>query len=378
MKRINMLGKITGVLLVLAMIGLPGCTGQKSSATQSASMIVVFSTGTNKIIRAESNALVNAEVGTVVNEKDKIKTENGTVDLQTRDGSAIRVREFTTITVAQLVEGKTQLEMSQGILLANVKRTTKSDTFTVATPTAIAGVRGTTFKVELLDETQPPKVKVIDGKVAMSPRIKSLEKYSANDIESDPALKNLAKVQKTEMILEEKTEGTLDPKLEKKVKEVNAALDSNKSAASAQQIKVLSADIGKESAAVIKSESEITVREQQETSTLVAVDKKTFDNAVEGGKSGGVVELMKTHETKRVAKQEKVLQKIESEAAKKKLNTEEDIKKQYNKLELLVLKNGEKIRGAVIAQTGNVLVVHTQSGVQRIKKADVQQQEFLY
>lgn len=360
---------------------------QQGAGTETKSMIVVFASSDPKIIR-EGQEII-AQIGTMVKEGDVIKTEKGKLDLQTRDGSAIRVSQFTTITVAKLLANNTTLQMKHGQVLASVKRASKADNFSVVTPTAIAGVRGTTFKVEMFDETMPPRVKVMDGKVAMAPRVAALDNISKEDIAKSKTLSKLAEVAKTqEVILEEKTEGTLDPNVNKQVKEANAAIEKVTAAAGdkpADYSTVKVDTVAMEKAPIKKEQSEVTVQEMQETSTLVAVDTNTFDKIADGGSSAtnapapaAVAELKKAHEQKRNAKQEAVLRRIETEASKKKLASDNDIRQQYQKLELVVLKDGKKIRGAVIASTNAVLVVHTKDGVQRIRKADVQSQDFLY
>lgn len=382
----------SAVILPILAVGLSAFCGDKSKDDSkpkegrlNKTMIVVFSTGSNKIVKADTQQTVNAEIGAMVNERDVIKTENGTLDLQTRDGSAIRVREFTTITVTQLIAGNTRLDMKQGGILASVNRQSPGDKFTVATPTAIAGVRGTIFKVDMTDESSPPKVKVLDGKVAMSPRIPAMEKMSEDQIKSSPALQKIAATLQNETVIEEKNEGTLDPKLESKVKEANLVLEKaiseKKDMANSKETAKAAQDLEKQKKTIVLEKSEVTFTEKQESGTLVTVDTKVFDSVIssqDASRNEDVANLKKTHELIRLKNQEKVLKDIERDASQKSLKTEEAIKQQYNKLELLVLKNGEKIRGAVIAQTGNVMVVHTKTGVMRIKKADVDRQEFLF
>ena len=377
------------LLPILLVVFAASCGGKEQDAgAKSRSMIVVFASSDPKIIRGNQEMV--AQIGSLVVEGDVIKTEKGKLDLQTRDGSAIRVSQFTTITVTKLIADNTTLQMQNGQVLASVKRASKAESFNVVTPTAIAGVRGTTFKVELYDETQPPRVKVMDGKVAMAPRIAALDNMSRGDIAKSKSLTKLAAVAKSqEVILDGKTEGQLDPKVNEQVKLVNAAIVKAVATGAGNAddlavVKKANIDLEQTKVTAVKKEaSEITVQEMQETSTLVAVDKKTFDSlvtdpsAATAPPAAAVAELKKVHEEKRNAKQEAVLRRIEDEASKKKLASDTEIRNQYQKLEMVVLKNGDKIRGAVIASTNSVLVVHTKDGVKRVRKADVQSQDFL-
>lgn len=378
------------LLPILVVAFAASCGGKDQDAgAKSKSMIVVFASNDPKVIRGNQEMV--AQIGTVIVEGDVIKTEKGKLDLQTRDGSAIRVSQFTTITVTKLIADNTTLQMQNGSVLASVKRTSKSEEFKVVTPTAIAGVRGTTFKVDVDDETQPPRVKVMDGKVAMAPRIAALDNVSKTQIEQSKALSKLAEVAKTqEVILEEKTEGQLDPKVNEQVREVNAAINKAVAAGNIEKVaesvvmKKASVELAdqKKAPAVKTEKAEVTVQEIQETSTLVAVDQKTFDSIAQkpSGASApppaAVAELKKIHEEKRNAKQEAVLRRIEDEASKKKLASEEAIRNQYKRFEVVVLRNGTKIEGAVIASSPTQLVVHTKDGVKRVNKAEVASQEF--
>lgn len=378
------------LLPILVVAFAASCGGKDQDAgAKSKSMIVVFASNDPKVIRGNQEMV--AQIGTVVVEGDVIKTEKGKLDLQTRDGSAIRVSQFTTITVTKLIADNTTLQMQNGSVLASVKRTSKSEEFKVVTPTAIAGVRGTTFKVDVDDETQPPRVKVMDGKVAMAPRIAALDNVSKTQIEQSKTLSKLAEVAKTqEVILEEKTEGQLDPKVNEQVREVNAAVA--KAVASGNIEKVAESAVVKKATvdlvdqkkvtAVKTEKAEVTVQEIQETSTLVAVDQKTFDSIAQkpagaaAPPPAAVAELKKIHEEKRNAKQEAVLRRIEDEASKKKLASDEAIRSQYKRFEVVVLRNGQKIEGAVIASSPTQLVVHTKEGVKRVNKSEVASQEF--
>ena len=375
----------TTLLFVSAVSFLATQCGEKQNASKekTRSMIVVYSSG-GDVIRADSKT-VPASVGTVVKEGDTIKTgSDQTVDLQTRNGTAVRVREFTTIKLARLSEGDTELSMKQGTMFANVKRKSKSDKFAVSTPTAIAGVRGTTFKVEV-EEGSSPRVKVLEGKVAMAPRIRALETYSKEEIQKDESLKKLASLEKKEVILEANTEGSLNQEVMTKVAAVNKAVETakaeNKEVNKDASVVALAVELEKKAApkTVTKEDSAADVRDIQQTSTLVAVDADTFDRMrddVRTRKTVSPEDVVKIQK-KREENQKKVLEKIEKEASKKELKNEKEIAKHYGYLELIKLKDGTRLKGHVIAQTGSVMVIHTAEGVKRVRKSQVAQQEFV-
>lgn len=373
---------LTGLLLSLAIAGAVLSCGSKSDAALSKAMVVVSRVGDAKIVKAGKE--VTAEVGMVVNENDQIKTLEGSVDLQTKSGSAVRIRPFTTITVARLAGGEeTRLNMDHGGLLANVKRTSNRESFTVVTPTAIAGVRGTTFQMSA-EEGSQPIVKVLDGSVAMSPHIPALDNYTDAQIQASPALRQLQAVENKEVVIEEKTEGTLDAQVEQQVIQANQAIVTavaQNPAATAEQLNTNLADAAKiaeqiqAAPAVTTRPAEISARDEADRATLVTVETSTLQRVVENagrGDAGAVDELKKEQE----ARQNVVLQRIQDQAQKEELKTEAEIRQHYNSLETIILKNGDRVSGAVIAQTGDQLVVHTPNGVVRIRRADLAAQEF--
>lgn len=365
------LGLLGGILFSLGVFTTFSCEKPMEKAV-ARSMMVVFVSGDAKIVKGEKETL--AKVGAIVQENDVIKTTNGTVDLQTQGGSAIRIREFTTVTIEKLLgpgTDETKLGMRHGSLLATVKRQASKENFTVVTPTAIAGVRGTTFSVEV-DEGRQPLVKVLDGRVAMAPRIMALEDANQTKIESTPALTRMAAFQKEhEVILEPETAGTLHAGLEKKVSELNGLSDQN-----TESLDTIIGDLDTtENHYVEQKKTEITPQELAEKSTLVTIDSAILDEAMEKALAGEAVPVDKI-EAQRQQRQEVVLEEIQKEASKKQLNSEKEIQNYYNKLETVILNNGEQHSGAVIAQTGNFLVVHTASGVIRLKKSEVSSIEY--
>lgn len=111
--------------------------------TEEARMVVTSVYG--DVLINENNGV---HVGQIVKQTDIVRTENGKVTLQSREGATILVKEFTKIRVASLNKKITNIETVNGSMLIRVSN--KLDTgseFNIVTPTAVAGVRGTTFFV---------------------------------------------------------------------------------------------------------------------------------------------------------------------------------------------------------------------------------------
>jgi len=360
---------------------LPLCKEQKQITQEKNKLVITFVTGDVKIIRKDEHGKVQeipAKMGMFVYEEDSIKTENGKVDLQSKSGSAIRVKEMTYLSVKSLsgdTGGETKLEMQNGNMIANIKKATTKEDFKVATPTAIAGVRGTTFAVEVDPFEKTSNVKVLEGKVAVKPRVVALEKASKEEIEKNENLQSLKKLEEKEVVVEENQTAQLDPSIEKKIVKLNekAEKSSVEEFTKSEEIKDLAKNV-KETTQVVKTEkSEISPELIVDKETMVTLNQEELKQIEQGQ---AVDQIFAKKQEERKLKEEEILKKIEENASKKQLKTEKELKEHYKKLEVITLRNGKKINGTVIAQTENVMVIHTPQGVVRINKNDVESQEF--
>ncbi len=314
MKNIRVSTILTVSILTLALAGI-GCGGEKKQAAAPASMLVLFSSGTVKVVRGAQN--IGAKAGMLVQEKDLIETgKDGSIDLQTRTGNAIRVRGNTTVTVKELAgtDGKNnEFAVRKGSLMAKVKRRGPGENFKITTPTAIAGVRGTSFSVSVSEDGTKPTVRVIDGKVAMASQ----------------------KDQNKEVVLAEKTQGSLA---------------SNGAAPASKKIRL--------------SPQEILDKE-----TLVTVDEKTFDNIVDNpdASDSALSELDKLRESKEGA----ALKQLQKKFAIAKLNTEQELKQFYNKVVTVTLKDNTTYNGAVLSRTDKLVIIHTTNGFKQIQRSQI-------
>lgn len=360
-----------GLILSLAVGAAALNCGKKDSPAAERSMIIVFASGEAVVVKGQNET--PAKVGMVVTENDVIKTTNGTVDLQTRSGSAVRIKNFTTVTVAKLYgdgNADTRLSMQHGSLMASVKRASGNENFSVSTPTAIAGVRGTTFTVEAV-EGEAPRIRVLDGRVAVAPRIAALENLSAEQIQQDQNLRGLQEVaRQQEVVVEENSEAVLDARVHQGVIAANERLESvaagEVSGAAPLAQRDIQASLQGQQAAVRVEAAPISAEESAERATLITVDADIVGRLANGDQSA-IEDLRR----ERDAKQEVVLNQIEEQASQTELRDEQEIRRHYNRLETLNLKDGSTLTGAVIAQTGSVLVVHTPNGVKRVSTAQV-------
>lgn len=85
------------------------------------------------------------KVGDMLRANDTIVTEKeSVVDLQIKGGGAFRVLSETRTTIGKLGKS-TEISVDKGGLLLGLNKLQKDEEFTVRSPTAVAGVRGTSF-----------------------------------------------------------------------------------------------------------------------------------------------------------------------------------------------------------------------------------------
>jgi hypothetical protein len=375
------------VLLLSLGLGLckkPGSElGSGDKKDSSLSAVVVFSVGESKISHSDGTE-EKAQLGATVKTGDTIKTgEKGKVDLQFSSGSSIRVSPATTLDFAKLAMNSggsldTQLSLVSGKVFANVNKAKKDDSFSVITPTAIAGVRGTSFIVENDAKSNKAKVKVVDGSVSMAPRIPALDKMSNDEISANADFQKLKNsVIAAEVVLEKGQESSIESSNSKLSNEINT-LDIQKAVQEVEKDKL-----------VVKTAG-LTKSEEQEINTIVKVDEKTASELVElnqegsteqnATKSAEIEKKRKAIEEELASKQEAQKKKFESSLANnpKALDSKKQIVSYYERIEKIVLTNGKSEIGAIINQENNVMIVHTEQGIKRINLDDVEEVVYDY
>ncbi|TGM56947.1 lipoprotein LipL45 [Leptospira vanthielii] len=378
--------KLTIMGLALLFTGLTVCKkpdAEVSEAPKKAadlSAVVVFAVGDSKIQHADQTE-EKAQLGALLKSGDNVVTgDNGKVDIQFADGSSIRISPKSAIDFAKLSQDNsgttdTQIALVSGKVFAKVNKAKKEDNFTVVTPTAIAGVRGTSFIVEAA-EGKPAKVKVVEGAVAFAPRVPALEKLSSEEISGNADLKKLQEsLAKAEVILEKDQASTQSAKSADLAKSADIqTLDLNKAFKTSEKEKL-----------VVES-AKLTKNEEQEIKTIVTVDKQTAQEITrlsESAQTEKLDELKKQEiDAKRHVIEQDVAKRQEEEKKKfedslanqpKEFKSKKDIVNYYERIEKIVLVDGKTVIGAIINQENGQLIVHTENGIKRIDMDNVEE-----
>ncbi|MEM5369182.1 FecR domain-containing protein [Paraburkholderia azotifigens] len=121
------------------------------------------------------NPFAPVDAGMVLVEGDRVRTgHNGFVTLELDDGSHVSVPQDSTIEIGRLrqtvLTGSKDrvIELKQGEVDSEVNHATKKDDrFQIRSPSVVAGVRGTRFRVSYDGDEQSTAVGVLDGAVGV-------------------------------------------------------------------------------------------------------------------------------------------------------------------------------------------------------------------
>lgn len=379
------MNKFISALLFVGFIFFPACKKpadrietKLEKKDNSLSALVVFSVGDSRIVHSDLTE-ERATLGSAFKNGDKIITgTKSKVDIQIGDGTAIRLGPNSKLDFSQLLLNPTgnsdiKLFLSNGKIFASVRKENKNDSFTISTPTIVAGVRGTAFILEIKKDLMA-SIKVVEGSVAVSPKVPSFEKILMEDIEKNAGLKKLNQtLQSTEFVLEK------DEQIELPASD-RILLSERMDTKGIKDILSRLSEIASEK----HQPAEFTKNEQQEIKTIVSVDPKIASEMIRLNEelSSGRIDESKAEELekRRAILESQVTAKQEVEKVKfnesivvepKRLESNRDILKYYERIEKIILVNGRTEIGAIINQEDSIMVVHTENGIIRINTNEV-------
>ncbi|MCE9597376.1 MAG: FecR domain-containing protein, partial [Spirochaetia bacterium] len=202
------------LILLLAFVSIPSCKDKSRNASQTANItgLVLFKIGTVQV------AGQPVEIGAIIQAREKITVgPQSLVDIQVRDMDSsitLRLQQNSVLSLAgsKSSDGLTlSPKLTQGSLLAQVKKLDSSESLHVRLPSAVAAVRGTQFQATV-DASGNSQIDVHSGKVAVRPR-SNFEDLPAGLVEKTPELQSLVTaLEKSETILETGKSAVVDSK----------------------------------------------------------------------------------------------------------------------------------------------------------------------
>ena len=180
---------VCAAIAVAALI-LAGCSKSKTEETSEAEEIpdpvrhraVVLKTQgmVKAVISGKSVRLMER---TELFEGDSISTgPSSFVDLEITGKGVARIKALTDFRINGLMNTNLQINISKGKVLTSLNKLAKNESFSVITPTIIAGVRGTSFMVST--EPGSSSIAVLTGKVKMNKGSSSVEVTEMKEIKA--------------------------------------------------------------------------------------------------------------------------------------------------------------------------------------------------
>ncbi len=249
------------IIMIIASLSFSfACSGDKKKDDDSGSKVskkirALIKSVTGKAVMYNGGQSSDLKAGVEITKADSIETFTGSKCVVLfSTGSTLSLQQNTKIKIKILLPKGVRSQVEDGGVLMNVKKLSENEEFSVNTPTAVAGVRGTQFYVSYDKKAQRTKVAVKEGKVNVVPSIDvstddetkaKITKAVSVDVNSNEVI-NLEKRQveeintkiKTEIkeIEEAKTDQEVKEKL--KVQESKKILTKQKIQTSEQEKKV--------------------------------------------------------------------------------------------------------------------------------------------
>lgn len=340
---------------------------------ETAGAVVTFLQG--QVILLSNGKERIASLGDVIRPGDRILSKLGKVDLQTYRGEVIRIKENSDVLFRDLSgdsRPNTDLYIWTGNLIVKSVKLKSNQVLSITSPTMVAGVRGTIFSFEL-EKGSVPKVKVYEGAVSVAFKTGPKLIEQNDGISKENYERFVKTLEENDVVLEPGESLEVNPNLNELVYLINA-----KMAASSLTTDELDGFSKLPNGGIGKVVSPVSPREKAEVETLVSVNSDLIQKQIESKDvpAEAIQETIGKIETEHENKRKDALNQIAIDAEKMGFDDEEDIQKHYSVLETIHKSNGEILSGAVVAQLGDIFIVHSTKGVFQLKEDEIEYVEY--
>ncbi len=181
----NISSSVIWLFLIAALVALGLVSGQLVAKTPSIAKIT-FYTGEVQVQKAMKNDWGKAIFNQTLLSGQKVKTqEESRAEIGFADGSIIRIDSNSKLDIVDAKKEKNGAQTAtakvwSGKVWANVNKMSKKTKFQLESPTAVAAVRGTVYRMAVSDD-KTTKIAVYSGEVAVDnkPIVKFMEQKKA-------------------------------------------------------------------------------------------------------------------------------------------------------------------------------------------------------
>ncbi len=157
---------------------------------------IINITGKGEVIR--NNTTEPAKLNMILSKGDIIRTYDGTVDLRIIGLGVAKIKPNSFVEIFSIV-AKSDLTVKKGRILIALNKLKKGDAFTVGTPTAVVGVRGTSFLINVAQKDT--RVGVLTGVVKVKSSKGEIEVNELREVSvSDTKLEDVSEMDITTIV----------------------------------------------------------------------------------------------------------------------------------------------------------------------------------
>jgi len=229
---------VGGLLVVLVVAGIVGMNWlfqyqKMNKIAQGEAILVTMTIGDVQIKKMGSDKWKEVAVEDVVEMGDTLRTgPDSACELQIVEKGVYRLEGNTEILVSKLVNQddalQARIHVDKGIMGLKPKKLKEGEVFEVESSTAVAAVRGTVFMVTVTEEGDT-RVAVSEGKVALAPKITSLEEAKTNALLDEKAYEELKKTVAASVEITANEEAVLPKTVVEKINDKVAEVVTTKS-----------------------------------------------------------------------------------------------------------------------------------------------------
>ncbi|MEQ9363554.1 MAG: FecR family protein [Leptospirales bacterium] len=167
-------GRLFLAASLIAAMTLTYCGQKDNSSAGPATVRTIVSHASGDVVMERAGQQSPIATGQELQAQDYLVTgEASSVDLAVTGYGVVKIGAATRVQVQSLTKttggSEARLRLERGNVASFINRQDKNDRFSIESPTAIAGVRGTSFMMSVDDSRKEPKVKVavLSGAVAV-------------------------------------------------------------------------------------------------------------------------------------------------------------------------------------------------------------------
>lgn len=365
-------------------------------------LLVLYAGDDASVFRGERR--LDGYAGLALFPGDRIESGARAVDLQGATGVTVRLRPRSALLIPADIERDYVLVLLRGSALIDYDNPGDGPRLQIRSAGSRVSVDGTTFVVELDESGNVATVRVYEGEVTVAPDAPNLERFTDAEIEASPELKKIVEALDSSSVqVGAGEQGALSAESLERAREADRIIQEARAlaesagpavspegerAALMQAIAEKEAELAKlaeqlsAAPAPVVSAAPPSPQEQAERKLLIQIDERAFEKALgaaaEAAASGAPTPadqqaaVRAGYETRlNVAVEE-----LEKSLETVRIQTTQELLRQYRILEVVSLYGGQKKAGSVVAQAGDLLILHAPDGVFRIRTEQIEYVEY--